>query len=542
MTPDQSGSAVGFPSPVRRVVASGLVGKSVRDLIADSSWEPAEGFDQLAPKISIALPTFRRGDNGLLRQCIESLLAQTFTSFELIIIDDASSDSTRAIIEEFIAKDARIATIRHAQNVGLPTVSCNEAILRARASSIAFAFDDNVFEPDALQVLWDYHQAHPEAQMIHGIARAPLVDGEPIMFGGGEFTMARLRIANIIPNGGVLIDRQVFETVGLYDPHISMIRIADWDLWLRIAPHFAIHRVDRVLVTELGLTQSDSLGNSQIFDASLTREWLSQRRNESLLPTSMLEYDVAAIPSGLSPLSRAKIASLARSRFPRTLTEPLPPELGYVLLICDNFGPEVESCFMSLRADLGEHFVTVGHEQLHHFRMYDLILGANCVVLAGTNELSRSLGHRLRDLGIPYYLFLTDDTVNGDIPASTLRDDSLLRHSEGVLVPSKIVLDRCVALDLHPAVHNIAPEEPSGSHQPGARLNDTMVELLLAQHRPRSLSELMFTMNNAIDLAPQVPAGYYTPSELAAELSRRFRRNPLTMVGSFLRNLRRARA
>ena len=93
------------------------------DLVKASVFKCADGFEGLHPEISVILPTFRRGDNGLFQKCVDSLLNQTFKNFELIIIDDASTDSTAEHIRSYMAKDPRVAVIRHQRNIGLPAVS-----------------------------------------------------------------------------------------------------------------------------------------------------------------------------------------------------------------------------------------------------------------------------------------------------------------------------------------------------------------------------------------------------------------------------------
>lgn len=500
--------------------------KTVRELIAGSTWEVANGFGELSPKVTIPLPTFRRGDNGLLRQCIESVLAQTFTDFELIIIDDASVDSTRAIIEEFIAIDPRVATIRHRRNVGLPTVSCNEAILRARADMIFFAFDDDIFEPDALQTLWDYHLEHPEAVFMHGIAKAPAPGEEPAYFGRGGFEMSRLRVANTIPNCAVLMHRLVFDSVGLYDPHVSMIRIADWDLWLRIAERFEIHSVDKVLVTELGRTQLDSLGNSQLFDAALTREWFSQSRDASLLPDRFLDYDVAAAPASLSPLARAKIGSLVATRYPWMQSSEEPPPTGYVLLVCDQFDEPFETVFAGLPTGIAAHFVTAGHAQLHFFRMYDLVLGASCVVFYGGGEITVALAQLLRTHQSPYYLFVGDERSAAAVVECDAADPGFIAGCQGVIVVAGEVRERSVRDGLHPNIIGLAGTSGGPSE---------LIGTLLRAHPARTITEVMGMLNTSIEIRHAIPAGYYTPREFLAELGGRLRARPFSTLRSVLR-------
>lgn len=91
-----------------------------------------------SPRVSVILPTFRRGDSGLLSAAIDSILDQSLRELELLIVDDASTDSTAGIIAEAMLRDPRVSVIRHARNIGLPAVSEYEGYLLARGDRIAF--------------------------------------------------------------------------------------------------------------------------------------------------------------------------------------------------------------------------------------------------------------------------------------------------------------------------------------------------------------------------------------------------------------------
>src|SRR5579862_3105227 len=90
------------------------------------------------PEVSIILPTFCRGDNGLLKTAIDSVLAQTFSSFELIVMDDGSTDSTASVVSEYVKQDDRVIHVRHESNCGLPALRVNEGLLMARGEFCAY--------------------------------------------------------------------------------------------------------------------------------------------------------------------------------------------------------------------------------------------------------------------------------------------------------------------------------------------------------------------------------------------------------------------
>src|SRR5262245_34007779 len=84
------------------------------------------------PEVSIILPTYCRGANGLVKRSIDSVLNQTFSSFELIVMDDGSTDGTSELVSGYARVDDRVIHIRHESNCGLPALRVNEGLLRAR--------------------------------------------------------------------------------------------------------------------------------------------------------------------------------------------------------------------------------------------------------------------------------------------------------------------------------------------------------------------------------------------------------------------------
>jgi glycosyltransferase involved in cell wall biosynthesis len=100
--------------------------------------------------VSVLLPTFNRA--GILPDCINSLYAQSYTSWELIICDDCSDDNTQAIVKEFQEQDSRIRYFRNSIHHGLHK-SRNELLAVARGDLVFFIEDDIVLEPDSIQIL-----------------------------------------------------------------------------------------------------------------------------------------------------------------------------------------------------------------------------------------------------------------------------------------------------------------------------------------------------------------------------------------------------
>jgi dTDP-4-dehydrorhamnose reductase len=288
----------------------------VRDLIKGATFRAARGFDALKPELSVILPTYRRGDSGYFRRACESLLAQKFENFELIIIDDASVDSTASIIDGLMARDPRVAVIRHAVNIGLAAVSEAEGFLAARGRKILCAFDDNVFDPDGIAALMEDQRKHPDHLVSFGVGKVWHSDDWFEEYGFDDFDYEAIKTRNVIANSSVVFDRSVVEKVGYYDPHIALMRVWDWDLWRRMATAgIEFHRVSADVVSEYGVSLPDSLGNTVKYDSGVMCEYMEFDRNLRLLPSEILDYDVDTVYPANSLDFAARLKSMVDGRF-----------------------------------------------------------------------------------------------------------------------------------------------------------------------------------------------------------------------------------
>ena len=255
------------------------------------------GYRDVTPRVSVVMPTYCRHAEGLLTRCLDSVLAQTLTQFEFIIVDDGSVDGTEGVVRDYAARDPRIVYVRHAVNSGLPAVRTDEGILLARAPYVSFIFDDNVWAPDALQSMWKIMTENPVDIVYANIELARHETGPPLV-GKWPLTLELLPHINTIPNGGVLCRRRFFETYGLYDPHLVLRRICDFDLWLRAARLGATFRhLDRCVGTEYGQVSPASLGRTVEWDFKVAYAYLACERRlparvAALRPERIADYDV----------------------------------------------------------------------------------------------------------------------------------------------------------------------------------------------------------------------------------------------------------
>lgn len=111
------------------------------------------------PLVSIGLPTYNR--SYLLPEAIESLLAQTYTNFELIISDNASKDDTEKLCREYSKKDPRIKYIRQKTNIGAPA-NFNFVFKETKGDYFMWAPDDDLWEPEFIHELMEIHKRNEE--------------------------------------------------------------------------------------------------------------------------------------------------------------------------------------------------------------------------------------------------------------------------------------------------------------------------------------------------------------------------------------------
>lgn len=126
------------------------------------------------PAISVIMPVYN--SEKYLRDAIESVLKQTFTDFELLLIDDGSKDGCGTICDEYSKKDARVITV-HQENTGMCGAR-NRGIEMARGEYIAFSDNDDIFLPGLLEVNYRVAKEYNADMVKYGRRTLHVQDGE----------------------------------------------------------------------------------------------------------------------------------------------------------------------------------------------------------------------------------------------------------------------------------------------------------------------------------------------------------------------------
>jgi glycosyltransferase involved in cell wall biosynthesis len=190
----------------------------------------------MQPLISIIVPVF----NGekYLSEAINGCLNQTYDNIEIIIVNDASTDNTLKIAEDFASKDNRIKIITNLENKKLPA-SLNIGHKQAKGDYITWTSDDNIYQKDAIAIM---HKTLVSSNSDIVYCNYLIIDDEGILNG-----QAHLKpIENLLFYGVIgacfLYKKEVFERNKRYNENLFLVE--DYDFWLRALKHSSYVKID----------------------------------------------------------------------------------------------------------------------------------------------------------------------------------------------------------------------------------------------------------------------------------------------------------
>lgn len=203
------------------------------------------------PKISVIIIAYNRAD--LLPKAVASVLAQSYRDFELLIIDDGSTDGTEAYVRGLMPRDGRVIYFKNEFNLGI-SKSRNRGVALARGEYIAMLdSDDYWIDNDKLKIQAAYLDAHPEAGLIGTAIRCEDETGrtlkEDVYAISDEEIRRRLLWKNQIAQSSVLFRKNAFVKAGGYDESFSIGE--DYDLWLKMGRDFKFANLPEVMAAYL---------------------------------------------------------------------------------------------------------------------------------------------------------------------------------------------------------------------------------------------------------------------------------------------------
>jgi glycosyltransferase involved in cell wall biosynthesis len=210
----------------------------------------------MMPKVSVIIPTYNR--LPMVKEAVDSVLAQNFEDVELIVVDDGSTDGTAEEIERY---GGRVKLLRIPQNRGV-SVARNRGILQARGKYIAFLDSDDLWVKGKLKTQVAFMEDNPQY---------PLCYTDEIWIRRGKRVNPGLRHAKysgwifekclplcIISPSSALMKRTLFSKVGLFDEALPVCE--DYDLWLRITARYPVFFINKRLIIKRG-GHPDQLSN-----------------------------------------------------------------------------------------------------------------------------------------------------------------------------------------------------------------------------------------------------------------------------------------
>lgn len=189
------------------------------------------------PAVTVVIPAFNH--ERYVERCITSVLAQTFTNFEIIVVDDGSQDRTPDILRRY---EDRITLIRQ-DNRGTQAAR-NTAIRASAGQYIALLDSDDVWLPNKLARQVEAFTSRPGVGLVYG--QAHIVDANDVCIGTNlgkpiadpSLQYEQILIENPIPALTAMVRKECFDMVGLFDERL--VGAADWDMWLRISARWLV--------------------------------------------------------------------------------------------------------------------------------------------------------------------------------------------------------------------------------------------------------------------------------------------------------------
>ena len=241
--------------------------------------------------IGVVIPAYNAA--AYVGATLDSVRAQTRTDWVCVVVDDGSTDGTRAIISGYATGDSRIHVVARANGGMSAARNTGLVALPSAIDKVMFLDADDLLEPHALNDLSDTLEQTPDAVAASGLSRAMSADGSQFslhLFGRGLFaitggwpqaladdkpvTFATTPIAcHIHTSGCVLIRRRALEVAGTFDE--SGLMSEDWDMWVRLSLLGSFARVNVLVLSKRASPGSLSGQRSRmrLAEPALRRRW-----------------------------------------------------------------------------------------------------------------------------------------------------------------------------------------------------------------------------------------------------------------------------
>jgi glycosyltransferase involved in cell wall biosynthesis len=222
-----------------------------------------EAHEDLTTKFSIIIPTYNR--SNVIGEALDSVSAQTFQNYEVIVVDDGSTDDTCEALKPYADR------IRYFKQLNKgPAAARNRGVVESRGEYIAFLDSDDLWYFDKLAQVAEAVQDHPEAglfysdfRLVNKLHNHSRIQRCKHIVGNAYY---QLLLFNFIGTSTVVVKRGCFDICGLFCE--ALFGPEDWDLWIRIARKFPIVHIPATLVEHVQQSCGSVSASPEALEAS----------------------------------------------------------------------------------------------------------------------------------------------------------------------------------------------------------------------------------------------------------------------------------
>ncbi len=200
----------------------------------------------MGPLVSVIIPTYNRAN--FLVEALESVFSQTYQEFEVIVVDDGSTDDTPKLIKRFL----QVKYVRQ-QHKGVASAR-NLGIKYAKGDLIAFLDSDDLWLPKKLEYQIAFFKKHPETVAVQTeeiwIRRGKRVNPKKKHKKESGWIFHRCVELCIVSPSGIMLRKKVFKEIGLFDENFPVCE--DYEFWLRLSVRYPIYLISEPLIIKRG--------------------------------------------------------------------------------------------------------------------------------------------------------------------------------------------------------------------------------------------------------------------------------------------------
>ncbi len=314
----------------KKLTISGMVGQW-KDLISRSRFfaeqKKLKPAAERPPFFSVIVPVYNH--DKYLGEALDTLLAQTFTNWEAIIVNDGSTDNTKEVIAKYLSLDKRFKAI-HKENGGVSS-ALNAGIRNAKGEWICWLSSDDLFEKSKLEIHFNAIVQNSKIKFFHSHwylyleeSKQKIAPGLWLAIPPTEFQVTRFFWANYIHGNAIAIHHSVFDEVGLFNEGLRQGQ--DFDMWLRISSKFVSFFInERTCVTRIhkGQTTNSFVEGGVLDSTRALVNFLNNNPFESLYPFTDFKnpLNVVKVLNEIVYISKKQDAFIYRCGYTTALAE-----------------------------------------------------------------------------------------------------------------------------------------------------------------------------------------------------------------------------